>query len=79
MWKVSFKFIEIIFYINNWKLLNQIGRYICRMYEYIRYPVFMLSKSVKNLISVGGVENICHQLTPICLNFKVQVEYKSSI
>lgn len=47
------------------------------MYEYIRYPVFMLSKSVKNLISVGGVENICHQLTPICLNFKVQVEYKS--
>lgn len=51
------------------------------MYEYIRYPVFMLSKSVKNvnLISVGGVENICHQLTPICLNFKVQVEYKSSI
>lgn len=49
------------------------------MYEYIRYPVFMLSKSVKNLISVGGVENICHQLTPICLNFKMQVEYKSSI
>lgn len=49
------------------------------MYEYIRYPVFMLSKSVKNLISVGGVENICHQLTPICLNFKVQVEYKSRI
>lgn len=39
----------------------------------------MLSKSVKNLINVGGVENICHQLTPICLNFKVQVEYKSSI
>lgn len=28
MLKVSFKFIEIIFYINNWKLLNQIGRYV---------------------------------------------------
>lgn len=48
------------------------------MYEYIRYPVFMLSKSVKNLINVGGVENICHLLRPICLNFKVQIEYISS-
>lgn len=43
------------------------------MYEYIRYPVFMLSESVKNLISVGGVENICHQLTPIFLNSKLRL------
>lgn len=40
------------------------------MYEYIRYPVFMLSKSVKNLISVGGVENICHQINADMFKFQ---------